>query len=133
MINATHVTKKFGELIALDDVGLTVETGSIFGLVGSNGAGKSTFMRLLSGVYRLDGGSISIDGRDIAESPDVRKGLIYVPDDLYFMPNSNMDSMARLCKNCRANFDEKLYSSTRPSTDSTLSSATICGRFSAKR
>ena len=109
MINATHVTKKFGDLTALDDVGLTVETGSIFGLVGSNGAGKSTFMRLLSGVYKLDGGSISIDGRDIAESPEVRKGLIYVPDELYFIPNSNMDSMARLCANSRAQFDENLY------------------------
>ena len=109
MINANSVTKKFGDLIALDSVDLTVETGSIFGLVGSNGAGKSTFMRLLSGVYKLDGGSIAIDGRDIAESPEVRKGLIYVPDDLYFMPNCNMDSMAKLCKNCRADFDEKLY------------------------
>lgn len=109
MINATNVTKKFGDLVALDNVGLTVETGSIFGLVGSNGAGKSTFLRLLSGVYRLDGGSISIDSRDIAENPEVRKNLIYVPDELYFIPNSNMDSMARLCQNSRAKFDEKLY------------------------
>jgi ABC-type multidrug transport system, ATPase component len=109
MINATNVTKKFGDLVALDNVGLTVETGSIFGLVGSNGAGKSTFMRLLSGVYKLDGGSISIDGKDIAGSPEVRKNLIYVPDELYFIPNSNMDSMARLCQSSRAKFDEKLY------------------------
>ena len=69
MINANNVTKKFGDFTALDSVSMSVETGSIFGLVGSNGAGKSTFMRLLSGVYRLDGGSISIDGRDIAERP----------------------------------------------------------------
>ncbi len=109
MINATHVTKKFGDLTALDNVGLTVETGSIFGLVGSNGAGKSTLIRAISGVYRIDGGSISIDGRDIAESPEVRNKLIYVSDDLYFLPNSNMDSMARLCRNCRTGFDEKLY------------------------
>ena len=109
MINATNVTKKFGDFTALDSVSLSVGTGSIFGLVGSNGAGKSTFMRLLSGVYSLDGGSISIDGGDVAESPEVRKGLIYVPDDLYFIPNCNMDSMAKLCKNSRATFDDKLY------------------------
>ena len=109
MINATNVTKKFGDLTALDNVGLTVETGSVFGLVGSNGAGKSTFMRAISGIYRLDGGSISIDGRDISQGPEVRNKLIYVPDDLYFIPNSNMDSMARLCANSRTDFDEKLY------------------------
>ena len=109
MINATHVTKKFGDLVALDNVGLTVETGSIFGLVGSNGAGKSTLIRAISGIYRLDRGSISIDGRDITESPAVRSHLIYVSDDLYFLPNSNMDSMAKLCQNCRTDFDEKLY------------------------
>lgn len=109
MINATHVTKKFGDLMALDDVELTVETGSIFGLVGSNGAGKSTFLRAVAGVYRLDGGSISIDGQDISQSPAVRRGLIYVPDELYFIPNSNMDSMAKLCGNSRTRFDKKLY------------------------
>ncbi len=120
MINATNVTKKFGGFTALDSVNISVETGSIFGLVGSNGAGKSTFMRIMSGVYRLDGGSIAIDGRDISESPDVRKNLIYVPDDLYFIPNSHMDGMARLCKNCRVGFDEKLY-------------AELAGQFGAER
>ena len=109
MINATNVTKKFGDFTALDSVSLSVETGSIFGLIGSNGAGKSTFMRIMSGVYSLDGGSISIDGKNIAQSPEVRNNLIYVPDDLYFIPNCHMDSMARLCKNSRTSFDEKLY------------------------
>lgn len=109
MINAIDVTKKFNDFTALDSVSMSVETGSIFGLVGSNGAGKSTLMRIMSGVYAADGGRITIDGEDIANRPEVRNNLIYVPDDLYFLPNANMDSMAKLCKNTRAKFDDKLY------------------------
>lgn len=109
MINAIDVTKKFNDFTALDSVSMSVETGSIFGLVGSNGAGKSTLMRIMSGVYAADGGQITIDGEDIANRPEVRNNLIYVPDDLYFLPNANMDSMAKLCKSTRAKFDDKLY------------------------
>ena len=46
MIEVNHLTKRFGSVTALDDISLQVESGSIFGLVGSNGAGKSTFLRL---------------------------------------------------------------------------------------
>ncbi len=111
MINAINVTKKFDDFTALDSVNLSVQTGSIFGLVGSNGAGKSTLMRIMSGVYTADGGSITIDGEDIANRPEVRQNLIYVPDDLYFLPGSNMDRMAKLCESARAKFDKELYAS----------------------
>ena len=111
MIQAINITKKFDDLTALDSVNISVGTGSIFGLVGSNGAGKSTLMRVMSGVYAADGGQITIDGEDIAHRPDVRKHLVYVPDDLYFLPGANMNSMAQLCRNTRAQFDDKLYES----------------------
>ena len=111
MIQAINITKKFEDLTALDSVNISVATGSIFGLVGSNGAGKSTLMRVMSGVYAADGGQITIDGEDIAHRPDVRKHLVYVPDDLYFLPGANMNSMAQLCRNTRAQFDDKLYES----------------------
>ena len=111
MIQAINITKKFDDLTALDSVNISVATGSIFGLVGSNGAGKSTLMRVMSGVYAADGGQITIDGEDIAHRPDVRKHLVYVPDDLYFLPGANMNSMAQLCRNTRAQFDDKLYES----------------------
>lgn len=109
MIKAENITKKFDDFTALDSINLSVNTGSIFGLVGSNGAGKSTLMRIMSGVYAPDGGKITIDGQDIAGNPGARKNLIYVPDELYFLPNANMNSMAKLCKNTRAQFDENEY------------------------
>lgn len=109
MIKAENITKKFDDFTALDSINLSVNTGSIFGLVGSNGAGKSTLMRIMSGVFAADGGKVTIDGIDIAGNPSARKNLIYVPDDLYFLPNANMNSMAKLCQNTRSQFDEKKY------------------------
>jgi ABC-2 type transport system ATP-binding protein len=109
MININNITKTFDGFTALDSVNMSVNTGSIFGLVGSNGAGKSTLMRIMSGVYAADGGQITIDGQDIKNNPSARKNLVYVPDDLYFLPGANMDRMAKLCKNTRAQFDEKKY------------------------
>ena len=109
MIQAVNITRKFETVTALDAVSLTVDTGRIFGLVGSNGAGKSTLMRVMSGVLTPDSGQILIDGRDTAHRPSVRRGLVYVPDDLYFLPNAGMDRMAQLCRSTRGAFDGERY------------------------
>ena len=54
MIEIKNLTKRFGNFAALDSISFSVESGSIFGLVGSNGAGKSTLLRILSGVLKAD-------------------------------------------------------------------------------
>lgn len=120
MIKANNITKKFDGFTALDSINLSVNTGCIFGLVGSNGAGKSTLMRIMSGVYAADSGQIIIDDQDIKDNLGARKNLIYVPDDLYFLPNANMNRMAKLCKNTRAQFDEKKYKELAEKFDASL-------------
>ena len=60
MIEANQLTKRFGILTALDQISFQIQSGSIFGLVGSNGAGKSTFLRTLAGIYQPDGGSVTL-------------------------------------------------------------------------
>lgn len=62
MIDVKGLTKRFGTVTALDNISFQVDSGSIFGLVGSNGAGKSTFLRTAAGIYRPDAGSVLIDG-----------------------------------------------------------------------
>ncbi len=104
MIVADHVTKTFRSAsapephVALDRLTCTIPGGCIYGLVGSNGAGKSTFLRLLSGVYRPDSGRIEIDGLPVWENPEAKNKLFYVPDDIYFLPQSNLKKMAHYYK-----------------------------------
>lgn len=96
MIEVKGITKTFGSHVALHDLSCTIESGRIYGLVGSNGAGKSTLIRLMAGVYRPDSGDITISGAPVFDSPGVKQRMVYVSDDIYFLPQSNMNRMALL-------------------------------------
>lgn len=96
MICAENVTMKFDGFAALNGLSCTIPNGCIYGLVGSNGAGKSTFLRLIGGIYRPTEGKITIDDQPVYENPDIKRKILYVSDDLYFLPQSNMLKMARL-------------------------------------
>ena len=73
MIELKGVSKRFDSFTALDNVDLTIETGTAFGLLGSNGAGKSTILRLLSGIYKQEGGEVLIDGSEVYSRPEVKE------------------------------------------------------------
>lgn len=71
IFEATHLHKRFGDQVVLEDISLSFEAGSVSGIMGPNGAGKSTCFNVLTGLYRPDAGSIRFEGRDIAGlSPD---------------------------------------------------------------
>lgn len=65
MLRAEHMTKRFGGLVAVDDVSIQLFRGEVVGLVGDNGAGKSTLIKMISGVYQPDGGEIFMDGNKV--------------------------------------------------------------------
>ncbi len=115
MIRAEHVTKIFRSAsaptphVALNDLTCNIPGGCIYGLVGSNGAGKSTFLRLLSGVYRPDSGVIEVDGLPVWENPAAKEKLFYVPDDIYFLPQSNLIKMAHYYKAIYPKFSWERY------------------------
>lgn len=69
MITFENVTKKYDKKIALDNLNLTINSGEIFGLIGHNGAGKSTTIKSLVGVIKPEEGTIKIDGVDVRENP----------------------------------------------------------------
>ena len=67
MIQIDHLQKKFQEFTALEDVSMTLEKGRIYGLVGQSGSGKSTLLRCINGLIPYDGGSLRVDGQEVAE------------------------------------------------------------------
>ena len=93
MIEVRELTKRFGEKAALDRVSFTIGGGSAFGLVGSNGAGKSTFLRTAAGVYRPDGGDLLVDGSAPFENPAVKANVFFIPDYPYFSPQATLSDM----------------------------------------
>ena len=109
MIKATNLVKRFDELTALDSLNTVIEDGCICGLVGSNGAGKSTLLRLIAGVYQPTEGRITVDEQDIYENMAVKQQIYFVPDDLYFLPGSTMDDMAKYLKNMYVNWNQQRY------------------------
>ena len=69
LLEVSHLTKRFGKLIALEDVSLQVERGTIAGIIGPNGAGKSSLFNTITGVYAPDAGEIRFDGARIDRLP----------------------------------------------------------------
>lgn len=81
MIKVEHLTKKYGEVLALDDLSFEIEEGQVYGFLGPNGAGKSTTMNIMTGCLSATAGSVTIGGHDVFEEPDAAKRLIgYLPE-----------------------------------------------------
>ena len=81
MITVEHLTKRYGDVLAVDDLSFTIEDGHIYGFLGPNGAGKSTTLNIITGCLAATSGDIKIDGHDIYEEEKEAKKLIgYLPE-----------------------------------------------------
>ncbi len=109
MINTSHITKTFEDYDALHDVSCTIPKGCIYGMVGSNGAGKSTFLRLITGIYKPNQGTVTIDDQPVYENPAIKEKIAFVPDELYFLPGANMLRMAKLYQSIYTNFSMERF------------------------
>lgn len=95
-VDVAHLSKRFGTMTAVDNVGLAVGAGEIYGLVGPDGAGKTTVMRMLAGVMRADSGSIVIDGVDVGAQPELAKQhLSYMPQRFGLYDDLTVDENIR--------------------------------------
>ncbi len=109
MLEMKNVTKTFGNFKALDDLTMTVPRGAVYGLVGPNGAGKSTAIRHLTGVYRPDGGSVTIEGMQIYENPVQKARIGSIPDDIFYYPAATLEEMRKFYAGIYKNFDHELF------------------------
>ena len=81
MIEVQHLTKRYGKIVAVDDLSFSIEPGQILGLLGPNGAGKSTTMNILTGYLSSTEGRVLIDGIDILEHPiEAKRKIGYLPE-----------------------------------------------------
>ena len=109
MIKTQGLTKRFDEKIALNAIDIEIAEGSIYGLIGSNGSGKSTLLRLISGVYMPDGGEITVDSEPVFDNPSVKAKVAFLGDTPYFLPQSNIDEMARFYERLYPTFSREIY------------------------
>src|SRR5262245_4204205 len=101
VIEVRGMTKRFGELTAVDHVDLTVRAGEIFGFLGPNGSGKTTFLRMLCGLLRADDGSGNVLGHDVInESETIKREVGYMTQRFSFWEDlsieENLDFVARM-------------------------------------
>ena len=96
IIKASHLTKKFKKLVAVDDVNLEIEEGECFGLLGPNGAGKTTLIRMITAVSPPSAGDIWVDGLDIKKHPREIKGRLGVVPQI-----DNLDEDLNVIQNLR--------------------------------
>ncbi len=81
MIEVKNLTKRYGDIKALDDISFTVDTGEVLGFLGPNGAGKSTTMNIITGYISSTSGTVTVDGTEILENPrETKRKIGYLPE-----------------------------------------------------
>lgn len=106
MIELLDLEKSYDDIKAVNRVSLSVMDGEVFGLVGTNGAGKSTILRIIAGVIQPDLGIVCVDNRPVFDNPEVKKDIFYISDDQYFLPNSSPEDMAEYYEGIYEKFDK---------------------------
>lgn len=109
MIKFQNVTKRFDNFIALDNIDLEIDKGSAYGLLGSNGAGKSTILRLISGVYSADGGSVEIDGEKVFDNAHVKEKVFFVNDETVQFGDFTLEGLSHYSKMFYPNYDDDKF------------------------
>ena len=109
MIEVRNINKNFDSIKAIDNITAKIEEGHVFGLIGTNGAGKSTFMRILCGVLKPDSGQVLIDGEEVYDNPAVKAKIFYISDDQYFFKTGTPKDMLKFYETYYNGFDREKF------------------------
>ncbi len=101
-----NLTKKYGTVLALDDVNITLESGKIVGLLGPNGSGKTTLIKILNGLLTPTEGRVLIDGE--VPGVETKKVVAYLPDNVYLNTWMTVRQIVNYFKDFYADFREDL-------------------------
>ncbi len=113
MIELKNTTKSFGSFTALNNVDLKIEKGTAFGLLGSNGAGKSTILRLISGIYRPEGGEVLVDGEKVYDSVKLKQRIFFINDETVQFAGYTLKKLRDYYKGYYPDFSDELFETLR--------------------
>lgn len=109
MIEAEHITKSFGGMCVLRDVSFSVSEGRIYGLIGYNGVGKTTLLKIISGIYRSDRGTVKIDGEPAYENPSVKRKCFFMTEEVTFFQQATLDDMRKFYRGYYISWSDHTY------------------------
>jgi Cu-processing system ATP-binding protein len=101
MITLQHINKSFGRLQVLNDVSFSIEKGGVFAVLGPNGSGKTTILKLLLGMVIPQSGDITLEGKSILNGWDYRKSLGYLPQIARFPDNLTVEELIKMIQDIR--------------------------------
>lgn len=116
MIELKNTVKKFDTFTALDNVDLKIEKGTAFGLLGSNGAGKSTILRLISGIYSPESGEVLIDGKKVYDNVEAKQKVFFINDETVQFGGFTLKKLKDYYKNFYPSFSEDIFENLRKKT-----------------
>ena len=109
MLQVTNLTKKFDGYTALNGLNLNIKKGSIYGLIGVNGSGKTTAIKHIAGIYRQDAGTVTINNQPVYDNAEIKAKVGYIPDELFFFPSYNLYMMSRFYRNMYKTWNQAHY------------------------
>lgn len=108
-ISVRNIDKSFGGKKAINKVNLDITPGMLHGLLGSNGAGKTTFMKTLMGIYRPDNGEVLFGEKSVYENPEIKSEVIFIQDIPFFFASATLNKMAEFYRGIYPRWSEKRF------------------------
>ena len=105
MIKVDRVSKKYDNDFVLNNLSFNIKDNCIYGLVGANGAGNSTLLRIIMGIFDANMGSVTIDGEEVSHNVKLKQKMVFIPDDLFFYPGYTLIDMAKYYQSMYDEFD----------------------------
>ncbi|MBE6877111.1 MAG: ABC transporter ATP-binding protein [Ruminococcus sp.] len=109
MMQLKNTVKQFEDFTALDNVNLEIPKGTAFGLLGSNGAGKSTILRLFSGIYKAESGEVLIDGEPVYDNVNAKQKVFFINDETVQFGGYTLKQLKDFYKQFYPDFSEEIF------------------------
>lgn len=109
MIKIENLCKTYEDIKVLDDFSLLVPKGSVYGLMGLNGAGKTTVIKHLAGFVIQDDGTVTIDGQTVVDNEELKSRVLVIPDEVFFFRGYSLKDMRGYYKSIYKRWDDERF------------------------